>query len=217
MIHRNGVQNGATVFTHDAKEAEIMFKVDFFEFYVLLERAIVHLLRVFGIEVSSSLSSQDTQPNNPLNLPHREASTRNQLIGDSTSFQNQYGHRFHANVLEALDTPSSPLHCVLGTGDVRAYIGIAKEFRNRWKDVQDVESAGDEREMIGLRRYQQRLQDLKLEAMLDSILTALQHAKQIGEVEYSKFASTEGAVVDMDIEMTVAPWEAMPDAMDYSL
>ncbi|KAJ5355187.1 uncharacterized protein N7496_012399 [Penicillium cataractarum] len=35
-------------------EAEIMFKIDFFEYYALLERCIVHLLAVFNITVSSS-------------------------------------------------------------------------------------------------------------------------------------------------------------------
>lgn len=37
----------------DRREAELMFKLDFFEYYVLLERSLLHLLAVFNITVSA--------------------------------------------------------------------------------------------------------------------------------------------------------------------
>jgi len=50
----------------DRHEAELMFKLDFFEYYVLLERALLHLLAVFGITVSRHAAVRETQaPDQP--------------------------------------------------------------------------------------------------------------------------------------------------------
>lgn len=38
---------------HEQKEIETMFKLDFYEFYTVLERALVHLLGVFGYSVEA--------------------------------------------------------------------------------------------------------------------------------------------------------------------
>jgi hypothetical protein len=46
-------------------------------------------------------------------------------------------HRYHANVLAALDREENPLHDALGTGEVRAQLGRAKDLRNRWKTAAD--------------------------------------------------------------------------------
>lgn len=96
------------------QEAELMFKLDFFEFYMLLERALVHLLGVFGIKVAGELGAR---------LRNRHTGDRR---GDQEGWQ-QSPHRFHANVLEALDDPRNPLHGALGANDVRSALARAKE------------------------------------------------------------------------------------------
>lgn len=97
------------------EEAELMFKLDFFDYYMLLERALVRLLGVFGIKVTRGFD---------------------QGLGDGSTGQKrgdrdgpeQSDHRFHANVLEAFDDPTNPLHEVLGgRGDVRLALSRAKE------------------------------------------------------------------------------------------
>lgn len=87
-------------------QAEIMFKIDFHEYYALLERAIVHLLGVFNITVSSRRFDSG--------------------LGPGT-------HRYHANVLHALEQETSPLTPILGSGRVYLLLRKAKELRNRWK------------------------------------------------------------------------------------
>ncbi|KAJ5511272.1 hypothetical protein N7453_003375 [Penicillium expansum] len=97
----------------DVAHAEIMFKIDFHEYYALLERAIVHLLAVFNISVSSSPRGPPDNGNG---------------IGRPVGI-----HRYHANVLEALREQSTPLSPVLGGGTVYLQLQKAKELRNREK------------------------------------------------------------------------------------
>lgn len=94
--------------------AEIMFKLDFYEFYMLLERALVHLLGVFDITVS-----------------------REGVRGGSAD------HAYHHNVLAALDAPDNVLHDVLGRGRVRTCLAKAKEMRNRWKYLDETQGGGE--------------------------------------------------------------------------
>lgn len=103
------------------------------------------------------------------------------LIGDSRAFYG-YPHRFHANVLAALDTPSNPLHSILGTGKVRQYLGISKEFRNRWKEVEKEQDSrgggvgGDD--FAGLHRsYHRILEELRLDEMIKEILVGLEESR----------------------------------------
>ena len=315
--HSETTPSTPLVWSQEVQEAETMFKVDFFEFYVLLERALVCLLGVFGTVVRSSgrmtggaddgtlLSSryapvverplQSTRPQQEtMRIDGGSGSgptqtngisfatgikTGTSIIGDThvlpkpsntskpsttnsslPSHSNQPQHQFHAAVLHTLSQPTHPLHPLLGTGDVRAYLGIAKEFRNRWKDADDPgpdpagatsnqgdRSDGDKNEEevpVSLRRYAKQLQHLKLETMLDVILTSLYRAKERAEgevgilMEQAAKASGErdgngnmigDENVDVDIEMEglagdvrgmaeeagSAPWEAMPDAMDW--
>ncbi|KAJ5900042.1 hypothetical protein N7495_004786 [Penicillium taxi] len=99
---------------------EMMFKIDFYEYYALLERAIVHLLAVFNITVSSSA--------------HQSSSTGVRVIGAAMPRPPPpTGHRYHANVLQALEDESSPLTPVLGSGHVFELLRQAKDLRNRWK------------------------------------------------------------------------------------
>ncbi|KAL2152337.1 hypothetical protein VTH82DRAFT_5521 [Thermothelomyces myriococcoides] len=170
-------------------EAELMFKLDFFEYYMLIERALVHLLGVFGVTVDRGTSVSEGQPaaagtsaghdpgednKNSSNYHHNNNNYhyyynyyskdgRNDTTDRGDKEDNGGGggggdhargsaarglaasrwrdrparHRYHANVLAALDRPDSPLHGPLGTGEVRAQLGRAKELRNRWKTAGD--------------------------------------------------------------------------------
>lgn len=120
------------------------FKLDFFEFYTLLERTLVHLLAIFRIQVakvgpaadrpSSPVKAAMSRNGSPLKKATRtetQEEPKLSLVGSRVGPSN---HRFHMNVLQALDQPG-PLHNVLGTGTVREYLDYAKDLRNRWKDV----------------------------------------------------------------------------------
>ncbi|KAL7799938.1 hypothetical protein V8C37DRAFT_398806 [Trichoderma ceciliae] len=90
-----------------ARDAEVNFKVDFHEFYVRIEQALVFVLLVFGITV-----------------PRGTGGPRSQAA-----------HTYHHNVLKTLDEEDNPLHGALGGGHVNHALWKAKELRNRWKDA----------------------------------------------------------------------------------
>ncbi|ROT39890.1 hypothetical protein SODALDRAFT_275310 [Sodiomyces alkalinus F11] len=106
----------------DLQEAELMFKLDFYEYYMLLERALVHLLGVFGVAISPGRS-------------HQNGNGRGD--GNANGTARGAHHQYHQNVLAALDSKQNPLHAALGTGEVRQHLGRAKELRNRWKYAED--------------------------------------------------------------------------------
>ncbi|KAJ5917138.1 hypothetical protein N7466_010692 [Penicillium verhagenii] len=114
----------------DVTNAEIMFKIDFHEYYALLERAIVHLLAVFNISISS--------------VGGRGGRGGIQVRGHAAGI-----HRYHANVLRALEEETTPLTPVLGSGYVFELLRKAKELRNRWKgaDMTEEERERDPFEM----------------------------------------------------------------------
>ncbi|QYT06197.1 hypothetical protein H0G86_013059 [Trichoderma simmonsii] len=89
------------------QDAEVNFKVDFHEFYVRIEQALVFVLLVFGITV-----------------PRGSGGPRSQAA-----------HTYHHNVLKTLEEEDNPLFEALGKGDVNHALWKAKELRNRWKDA----------------------------------------------------------------------------------
>ena len=220
-------------------EAETMFRVDFFEWYVLLERCLVCLLAAVGVAVSavydpSNRSDRDEREGR-VGAETTSTSAREEgpsLIGDGRMFTSTggYGHRFHENVLAALDSQArNPLYEVLGRGRVREYIGVAKEFRNRWKDV-DENTAGMGAEELEitmdrrLKRYEKILKDLNLDQMLGCILEALERARDVGEGEVRKVIGEAGGQVQLgsgigeeirELDMADAPFEAGVDAMEW--
>lgn len=208
LIHHEPQDVPVRTFTSTAAEAETMFKVDFFEFYVLLERAIIHLLAVFAIVVSASTPFDAEVDLNG-----------GQLFGDRNVL-NRATHSFHHNVLRALDRKSNPLHDVLGTGETREYLAIAKEFRNRWKDAEERPSSSSSPDRDGRRqtRYERLLRELKLGEMLECIFVALTAAQGVGEEECARQGNVNGAHLrtpqgsELETEM---PWESMPDAMEW--
>lgn len=216
----NGINFPITSDTGKANAAEIMFKVDFFEYYALLEIVVVALLACFGMVISADRTTGAV----PVPLIEKDLNRsihsdayidENSIIGDSHAFHG-YAHRFHANVLAALDRPSNPLHPILGTGRVRQYLGIAKEFRNRWKEV-ELEPAENSDQFAGLHNsYQKILVDLKLDEMLASLLAALEESRSLAS-QY--LASVYGSI---EVDMTGADdenaWDesvVMEDTMDW--
>ncbi|POR32020.1 Uncharacterized protein TPAR_07781 [Tolypocladium paradoxum] len=105
--------NAPEPWAFSAQDAERNFKVDFHEFYVWIEQAVVLLLKVFGTSVERGNMS----------------SSRDQKDRFAAA------HAYHHNVLKALDDEAHPLHQALGRGDVNHALWKAKELRNRWKDA----------------------------------------------------------------------------------
>ncbi|KAJ9652677.1 hypothetical protein H2198_008080 [Neophaeococcomyces mojaviensis] len=205
--------------TGKANAAEIMFKVDFFEFYALLERVLVHLLGCFGMVITADNAAVPLAPSTTdLNRSKYSDAVigKNSIIGDSRAFYG-YAHRFHANVLAALDLKTNPLHHILGTGKVRQYLGLAKEFRNRWKEV-DVDNTESQDQFVGLHRsYHQILVDLKLDEMLAALLSALDQARVIAyeHLPLSQRTVEINMLNDADEDHALTEDMMMDDAMEW--
>ncbi|KAG9253021.1 uncharacterized protein F5Z01DRAFT_171005 [Emericellopsis atlantica] len=97
--------------------AEENFKIDFYEFYTWIENALVLIQRIFGIEINARSSAVNAR-----------------------------NHAYHHNVLLALSDKQSPLHELLGKGEVNIALWKAKELRNRWKDAAE----GNESTPLGM-------------------------------------------------------------------
>jgi hypothetical protein len=188
------------------KQAESMFKVDFFEFYTLLERYITDCLAIFGVSVSASA------PRTNFNALRYETNP------DLHRTRPMASHAFHANLLEALDDENCPLAGSLGLQNVRVQLGIAKEYRNAWKDA-------DSRANIasGDTRANTSLQDLQLEHMLRNIIGGCDLAHEA--VQQRSEGTTNGSLTSRDfepkttygytsMEIEDTPFEYMDDAMD---
>ncbi|CAK7223220.1 hypothetical protein SBRCBS47491_005134 [Sporothrix bragantina] len=193
-------------------EAELMFKLDFFEYYMLCERALVHLQGVYGITISRGIFQG-------LNHP-RVANSTDRVAT----------HRYHANVLEALDQKDNPLHEMLGVGDVRRQLGRAKDLRNRWKNadgIDDGEAAKRKARNHSTNATTQPLASYDLASILASIHEALDRAFistrdfVANEASKSSAASVKASLTELSltgIEPNVTEaedWEFMVDAMDW--
>lgn len=194
----------------DRAEAELMFKLDFFEYYMLLERALVHLMGVFGVKITGAFARS-------------AGGTATNGNGPAAKLQ-QSDHRFHANVLDALDDPRNPLHPVLGTGDARYALARAKELRNRWKNADEPDSVVAAASAAAKARP---LEDYDLERILESIFAGLEGAYAIAEQYVAgvrALAAARGSAVpgaggpgtpDGAGVGEEAQWEFMVDAMDW--
>lgn len=206
-----------------------MFKIDFFEWYTLLERYITDCLAVLNFSVSATAPRVNV--NALLYITKPELHKTRPLAS----------HAFHANLLEALDDDKCPLHGALGAQDVRAQLGLAKDFRNAWKDADERGSSSSSR-MMGKEagnagaaadfRKNIKLGDLQLEMMLRTLIAGCEHTNRVvqgydntyspGSVHGSGGGFTnrdyepqayDGYGNSMDVEED-APFEYMDDAMD---
>ncbi|KAI3227157.1 hypothetical protein DTO012A7_6823 [Penicillium roqueforti] len=174
----------------DVAHAEIMFKIDFHEYYALLERAIVHLLAVFNISVTSSPRGPPDNGNG---------------VGRPVGI-----HRYHANVLEALREQSTPLSPVLGGGSVYLQLQKAKELRNRWKTA---DLTLEEREKQGERKDVMTLASFDFEGTISDIFGGLEESYVRAKEHVDKCIRPEEGTGEG--ANTEADWGFMVDAMDW--
>ncbi|ORY71002.1 uncharacterized protein BCR38DRAFT_314014, partial [Pseudomassariella vexata] len=170
---------------------EMQFKLDFFECYMLIERALVHLLGVWGIQVHREL----------LNSVHNRFRSKNG--GGPERYQ--LTHRYHANVLGALGNPQNPLFPIFGTGEIKRQLARAKELRNRWKNGLDDSGYAP----APLATYE-------LDIILSTIKTGLDQGYAMAQ-EYLGIAppSTSGLSNPVHWSQEEEDWNFMVDAMDW--
>jgi hypothetical protein len=187
-----------------------MFKVDFFEFYTLLERYVTHCLSILGVSVSATGPRANINALRFITNPEL-ARRRPEAL-----------HQFHANLLEALDDEKNPLHAALGIQDVRIQLGLAKDYRNRWKDADEKATTSQWLREDDAKR-QIKLEELELEKMLKLLLYGCEQALN---VVHKRPVNPNGALTGRDfepngydysydsMETDDVPLEYMDDAMD---
>lgn len=189
-------------------QAESMFKVDFFEFYTLLERYISVSLEITGVYVSG-------------NAPRTNVNALKYITNSELHHTRPRAlHAFHANLIEALDDPKCPLHISLGNQDVRIQLGLAKDYRNAWKDADEKVTHVKDNSS----RKSVRLEELDLDIMLKYLLAGCEHAhgivQECPDADPNTFTShdfeqqTQHQRTDTSMEMADIPYEYMDDAMD---
>lgn len=193
---------------HLAKQAESMFKIDFFEFYTFLERYITACLAILGINVSGSIPRENFNSLRYITNP------------DLQRTRPLASHAFHANLLEALDDVNCPLHEAMGSQDVRIQLGLAKDYRNAWKGADEKAGSSTDQEDSGKNIT---LSELGLETMLRTLIIGCGHAHEIVQA-YAGADVNGGALSSRDFEppahnsngmvMNDTPFEYMDDAME---
>jgi hypothetical protein len=171
------------------KQAESMFKIDFFEFYTLLERFITTCLSILGVNVSGSAPQTNI------------------------------------NALRYITNPDlqCPLHASFGVHGVRVELGLAKEFRNTWKDADERVIASkwdDDKPQKNI-----TLTDEQLGSMLRALISGCEHAHGVVQ-SYSDTTTNGQSVTSRDFENLShslndnhsddrdTPFEYMDDAME---
>jgi hypothetical protein len=192
------------------KQAEAMFKVDFFEFHTLLERYITTCLAVFGITISGSAPQTNVNALRYITNPDLQ---RTRPIAS---------HAFHANLLESLDDTNSPLHASFGGQDVRIQLGLAKDFRNAWKDADERVFASKWDDDNHGAHKNITLHDSQLREMLQALIMGSEHAH--GVVQAHTPSASSNAVTSRDFQPQTynnsngysedTPYEYMDDAME---
>lgn len=205
---RNGHQESHKAL---ATQAESMFKIDFFEFYTFLERYITVCLATLGISVSASVPRENFNALRYITNP------------DLHRTRPLASHAFHANLLEALDDESCPLHSSLGSQDVRIQLGLAKDYRNAWKNA-DEKEASKPRDIDNDESPKNvELPELKLETMLRTLIIGCGHAHEVvqayagADVNGSNLSSRDfeaPAYAQDSMVMSDVPFEYMDDAME---
>lgn len=207
-----GQQNGH----HDssdalARQAESMFKVDFFEFYTFLERYITICLAILGVSVSASAPRENVNALRYITNP------------DLHRTRPLASHSFHANLLEALDDGNCPLHSSLGNQDVRIQLGLAKDYRNAWKDADEKQptSTWDAEHEVSSKTV--KLPELALETMLRILIVGCGHAHDVVQAHASADVNSSNMYSQHFEPLTYAydsmamgdvPLEYMDDAME---
>lgn len=171
---------------HQIQNCEIQFKLDFHEFYMLLERALVRLMAVFGIEATGDAIV---------------------MGGTVTPQQSQRGsnqHQYHANVLAALTDPRNPLCKIFEDPEVKKQLLRAKDLRNRWKNIDDADFGS----------FQPApLSTYNLDHMVSIILSAIELAHDVAFEYVGRDISNP--TKDTNEPSGGKDWEFIVDAMDW--
>ncbi|KAI1499728.1 hypothetical protein F5X99DRAFT_388809 [Biscogniauxia marginata] len=175
---------------------EIHFKLDFHEYYMLIERALVHLMGIYGIAIYGMSGMENG------NADSLKAGVPRERISQ---------HRYHANVLAALEDTSNPLHQIFGDPDVRKQLSRAKDLRNRWKYADDPSEP---------KRFMPApLEAYNLEQILQTIFAAFDQAFIVADGHVRQNAqggaNEGGPVSPADWTTEAGDWEFMVDAMDW--
>jgi hypothetical protein len=191
------------------KQAEAMFKLDFFEFYVLLERYITVCLSIVGVNVSGAAPATNL---NALRYVTNPDLHRTRPLAS---------HAFHANLLDALDDEKCPLYASFGIQDIRIQLGLAKDFRNAWKNADERVIASKWHTENGDILKNITLSDSQLELMLRALITGSDHAH--GIVQAYTDSQSSGGITCRDFQLSInrqnasvsdLPFEYMDDAME---
>lgn len=193
-----------------ARQAESMFKIDFFEFYTFLERFITLCLATLGVSVSASVPRENFNALRYITNP------------DLQRTRPLASHAFHANLLEALDDEKCPLHDSLGAQDARVQLGLAKDYRNAWKDADEKEGTTNGHADNEGSPKNVKLPELGLEAMLRTLIVGCAHANDVVQA-YGGTHVDGSSLSSKDFEpsthaydamvMSDVPYEYMDDAM----
>ncbi|KAL4972626.1 hypothetical protein BDW66DRAFT_169416 [Aspergillus desertorum] len=170
-------------------QAEVMFKLDFHEYYALLERALVHLLGVFGVTVSA----------------------KSNHTGWAAS------HRYHANVLDALQARDSPLRSVLGSGETFTQLKRAKELRNRWKtaDLSPEEKAREDFYSAMRGEEAKPLDSYDLRTILTTVFEGLDQGYRLAEAYVAQHDTSQNGQGPNGHGQASNDWDFIVDAMDW--
>ena len=190
-------------------QAEAMFKVDFFEFYTLLERYITTCLAVFGVNISGSAPQINVNALRYITTPNLHTT------------RPMASHAFHANLLDALDDKKCPLYASFGVQHVRVELGLAKDFRNAWKNADERMIASKWDDDDARSRKNITLTDAQLEQMLRALVSGAEHAHDL----VLAHTNTNTSLTSRDFEPQTyssstigvlgdSPLEFMDDAMD---
>lgn len=186
----------------EREEAELHFKLDFFEYYMLLERALVHLLSVFNSSVAQRLNANGKS---------------NGVID----------HSYHRNVLLALQDKDGQLYEAMGSGDVLRHLTRAKDLRNRWKHAEDTAhgtlSAGQQAPNGRDTKGRTPLESYDLVTMFNSIFSGFDAGYGIADKWVEDLADQAGMVpadnamegVQQAIPTDAEEYNFIFDAMDW--
>lgn len=202
------------------KMAENMFKVDFFEFYAVLEKFITLCLAFYGRSVSANRQARNINALRP--TANRTPINGSASASGSGTYANGDGwHSFHANLLDEVAKESCPLHSSLGKQDTYIQLHLAKDYRNQWKDADDEENGRQ------LRKRVIKLEDLNLDQMIRALLGGCLDAFQMLSAEQT-IGSNPTTLLTSEMEVDMydddddddddndddVPYEAVGDAME---
>ncbi|KAH7032752.1 uncharacterized protein B0I36DRAFT_319970 [Microdochium trichocladiopsis] len=182
----------------DIEENEINFKLDYYEYYILLEQALVSLLAVYGVAIDRHAAPTTTKKTRS---PERSVEPP----------KPEYKHRYHANVISALESPLTPLGAIFGIDPVRKQLLRAKELRNRWKYIDD-----DDEPLYN--QPPPPLESYNLDEILQTVQLAIEHGYEMAQrdvEDYQVRSRASGKLQPSSEPPSSQDWDFMVNAMEW--